>query len=232
MDIPLTIDKKKKVRIERINISGNEITKDMVLRRELKIKEGEYFDSQQLAKSRENLDRLEIFEKHEVKTRRGTSDDLMVIDIEGVEKLQRSISFSAGYGGYEKFMFQLQFDNNNLFGRGQNFSIEAMAGSRTTRFNATFTEPWMFDRPVRGTISAYNWDRDYDDYTREQMGGNAGLSFLLGLDDYTRGSVFYTYDRTQITDVYTSIVDPIQDIADNKYLTSSMVFGIERNTKV
>ncbi|MBN1906059.1 MAG: outer membrane protein assembly factor BamA [Deltaproteobacteria bacterium] len=230
VDIPLMVEKKKKVRIERINIFGNEITKDKVLRRELKIKEGEYFDSEKLARSRENLDRLEIFEKHEVKTRRGSSDDLMILDIEGEEQLQRSISFSAGYGGYEKFMFQLQFDNNNLFGRGQNFSIEAMAGSRTTRFNATFTEPWMFDRPVRGSISAYNWDRDYDIYTREQMGGNTGLSFLLGLDDYTRGSVFYTYDKTEITDVYSSTND-IQEMAGEKYLTSSMIFGIERNSK-
>jgi outer membrane protein insertion porin family len=89
----------------------------------------------------------------------------------------------------------------------------------------------MFDRPVRGSVSAYNWDRDYDDYTRQQTGGTTGISFLLGLDDYTRGSVFYTYDRTKITDVYTSSIDPIQDIAENKYLTSSMIFGIERNSK-
>jgi outer membrane protein insertion porin family len=229
VDLPLRVEKNKKVRIERINIFGNEVTKDKVLRRELKIAEGDYFNSEKLAKSRENLDRLEIFEKHEVKTRRGSKDDLMIIDIEGEEKLQRSISFSAGYGGYEKLMFQLQFDNNNLFGRGQNFSIEAMAGSRTTQFNATFTEPWLFDRNVMGSITAYNWNRDYDEYERKQFGGNTGISFLLGLDDYTRGSIFYTYDKSKVIS-YTN-TGAVDEMAGQKYLTSSTTLGISRNSK-
>ena len=230
VNVTLKIEKSKKVRIERINIFGNEITKDKVLRRELKIKEGEYFNSDLLSRSRANLDRLEIFEDHEVKTRRGSSDDQMIIDIEGNEKLRRSISFSAGYGGYEKFAVMLEFANNNLFGRGQNFSIEALAGSRTTRFNTTFSEPWMFDRPVRGSISVYNWDRDYDEYTRKQIGGNTGISFLLGLDDFTRGSVIYTFDKSKVTDIYYGASAYIRDMK-GKHTTSSTTLGIERNSK-
>jgi outer membrane protein insertion porin family len=227
VNLNIRVEKKKRVRIERINIFGNEITKDKVLRRELKIKEGEYFNSEKLAKSRENLDRLEIFKKHEAKIRRGTTDDQMIIDIEGEEQLQRSISFSAGYGGYEGLMFQLQFENNNLLGRGQNFSIEAMVGSQTTNFNATFTEPWMFDRPVTGTISVFKMDRDYDDYTYKNTGGSTGLSFLLGLDDYTRGSVSYSYNNSELEYVYSSVPGDLF----SKYLTSSTTFGISRNTK-
>ncbi len=240
VDVHLKVEKKKKVRIERINISGNEITKDKVLRRELKVKEGDYFNSDKLAKSRENLDRLEIFEKHEAKIRRGSSDDLMIIDIEGEEQLQRSVSFSAGYGGYEGLMFQLQFENNNLFGRGQNFSIEAMAGSRTTQFNATLVEPWLFDRDVRGSINAYSWDTEYDYYNfsddeyskfednRKKYGGSVGISFLLGLDDYTRGSVFYSYDQSKVTG---GAVLGDDEISKDYNLTSSVILGIERNSK-
>ena len=242
VDMHLMVEKKKKVRIERINIFGNEITKDKVLRRELKVKEGEYFNSEKLAKSRENLDRLEIFEKHEAKIRRGSSDDLMIIDIEGEEQLQRSISFSAGYGGYEGFMLQLEFENNNLFGRGQNFKLEATAGSRTKQFNATLVEPWLFDRNVMGSINLYNVNTDYDsyyinngeyddyEYTRKQYGGSTGISFLLGFDDYARGSVFYTYDKSSVTNLI-SLEDDGSGSSKDYNLTSSVTLGIERNSK-
>ncbi len=229
-DAILTIQKNKRVRVERINFFGNEITKDKVLRRELKLAEGDYFSSTKLAKSRENLDRISLFENHEVKTRRGSSDDKMVIDIEGEEKLQRSISFSAGYGGYEKFQVALQYENSNMWGRNQNFSLNALLGKRTTRFNLSLTEPWLFDKPVRGSISLYNWDIDYDEYTRERVGGNAGLAFLLGLDDYTRGTVRYSYDSSEVTDIYSGASALIQDMA-GKHLTSSVTLGIERNSK-
>lgn len=230
INIRLKIEKNKRVRIERINIYGNEITKDKVLRRELTLSEGEYFSRIRLKQSEANLDRLEIFEDHEVKTRKGSSDDQMIIDIDGKEKLQRSISFSAGYGGYEKFAVMLQFADNNMLGRGQNFQIEAMMGAATTRFNATFTDPWLFDKPVRGSITAYDWDMDYDEYTRKRLGGNLGLAFLLGLDNFTRGTVQYTYDRSEVTDIYPGASALIKDMAGEN-LTSSMTVGIERNSK-
>ena len=170
VNVILNIKKNKRVRIERINIYGNEITQDKVLRRELLLAEGDYFSRIKLEGSKARLERIEIFENQEAKIRKGSSDDLMMIDIGGEEKLRRSISFSAGYGGYEKFMFQLQYANNNLFGRGQNFSLDALLGGTTTRFNATLTEPWLFDKPVRGTITGYKWDMDYDEFTRKRVG--------------------------------------------------------------
>ena len=230
VNVHLKIEKNKRVRIERINIYGNDITKDKVIRRELLIAEGDYFNRMLLKASEANINRLEIFEEPEVKQRKGSSDDQMIIDIEGKEKLQRSISFSAGYGGYEKLAVQLQFEDNNMFGTGRDFSIEAMAGSASTRFNATLKDPWLFDKPVRGTISVYDWDIDYDEYTRQRLGGNAGLAFLLGLDQFTRGTVQYTYDNSTVTNVYPGASTIIQDMAGT-LLTSSLTIGVERNSK-
>ena len=226
----VTIEKNKRVRIERINFFGNEITKDKVLRRELKLAEGDYFSSSKLARSRQNLERISIFENHDVKTRRGSSDDKMIIDIEGEEQLQRSVSFSAGYGGYEKFQISMQYENSNLGGRNQNFALNALLGKKTTRFDISLTEPWMFDKPVRGLISLYNWDIDYDEFERERMGGKAGLAFLLGLDDYTRGTVQYAYDQSTVTDVNINASKFIKSM-EGDYTTSSVTLGVERNSK-
>ncbi len=230
INVNYKIDKNKRVKIERINIYGNEVTKDKVIRRELRLAEGEYFSRVLLKASEANINRLDIYEKPEIKQRKGSSDNEMIIDIEGKEQLQRSVSFSAGYGGYERLAVQLQFEDNNMFGTGRNFSIQAMAGSASTRFNATFKDPWLFDKPVRGTISAYNWDIDYDEYTRKRLGGNAGIAFLLGLDDFTRGTVQYTYDKGTVTNIYPGAALAIQQMAGT-YLTSSVTVGIERNSE-
>ena len=230
INVTLKIEKNKRVKIERINIYGNEVTKDKVLRRELRIAEGDYYSGIGLKASEARLERLDIFEDQEIKKRKGSSDDQMIIDIEGNEQLQRSISFSAGYGGYEGFMVMLQYENDNMGGRGQNFALEAMMGGSSTRFNATLTDPWLFDKPVRGSLTLYNWDMDYDNtYSRKRTGGNAGLAFLLGLDDFTRGTVQYTYDDSYVSQVYSTsplILDMI-----GRHKTSSVTVGIERNSQ-
>ncbi|MBN2418621.1 MAG: outer membrane protein assembly factor BamA, partial [Deltaproteobacteria bacterium] len=71
VDAILNIQKNKRVRIERINIYGNEITKDKVIRRELKLLEGDYFSGLKLEKSRENITRLDLYKEPEIKTRKG-----------------------------------------------------------------------------------------------------------------------------------------------------------------
>jgi outer membrane protein insertion porin family len=229
VDATVNLKKNKRVRIERINIYGNEITRDKVLRRELKIAEGDYYNRDKIEKSKENMYRLELFENQEIKERKGSSDDKMILDIEGEESLRRSISFSAGYGGYEKFMFQANYANNNLFGKGQTIEFDALLGGTTTRFNITYREPWLFDKPVRGSVTVYDWDMDYDEYTRKRLGGGAGIAFLLGFDDYTRATVNYAYDKSEVTDIYSSSAY-IQSMA-GEHVTSSTTFGIERNSK-
>ena len=207
VDAVLQIKKNKRVRIERINIYGNEITKDKVIRRELKLIEGDYFSGIKLEKSKENITRLDLYKDPEIKTRKGSSDDLMVIDIDGEEQLRRSISFSAGYGGYEGFMFQTQYSNNNMFGRGQNLSLNALLGGTTTQFSVSFTEPWLFDKPVRGSIALYDSTYDYD--------------------AYTRGTINYSYDKSKFISYSTSE----QIAGETGGVTSSVTLGIERNSK-
>jgi len=68
MDVTYTISKKQKVRFERINISGNTVTRDKVIRREIKISEGDYFSANNLRKSTRNIQRLGFFEDVQINT--------------------------------------------------------------------------------------------------------------------------------------------------------------------
>jgi len=230
-DVSFRIQKNKKVRFERINIIGNKLTRDKVIRRELAIEEGEYFSGRKLNKSSENLDRLdEYLENSEIKTRPGSSDDLIVADVEVEERPPGSITLSAGYGGFEKFAMMLQYANSNFMGYGQKFELETLLSSRSTRFNIGITEPWLFDRQVRASFNAYRWDLEYDEYTRERLGGYIGIASLLGLDEYTWGSIRYSYDDSIVTDIYPFAALVIQDMAGS-ILSSGISMGISRNSQ-
>ncbi|MGD9075230.1 MAG: outer membrane protein assembly factor BamA, partial [Desulfobacteraceae bacterium] len=194
VDITYRISKGKLVRFERINITGNTITRDKVIRRELRVIEGEYFSGTALGKSTRNLYRLGYFEDVEVQTKKGSQDDLMVLDINVKERPTGAFSFGAGYSEFENVIGSFNISQNNLFGRGQRLSGAATVGSRTQNIDINFIEPWLFDRPISGGITFYTWERQYDEYTRDSFGGGLRIGFpltYLRLDEYTRGWVRY-----------------------------------------
>jgi outer membrane protein insertion porin family len=233
VDINYRISKGNRVRFERINITGNTVTRDKVIRRELAAIEGEYFSGKALQKSTENLYRLGFFEDVEMKTKKGSQDNLMVLDINVKERPTGSFSFGAGYSQFESFIGSFSISQNNLFGRGQQLVGSATIGGRTQNIDIRFTEPWLFDRPLSGGIDIYSWERDYDEYTRDSLGGALRFGFPLlplGLDEYTRGWVRYSYDDADLSNIQETAAIAIKEM-EGRNVTSSVGLGITRNSK-
>lgn len=230
VDITYNISKGGKVRFERINITGNNITRDKVIRRELKAVEGEYFSGKALKKSNRNLHRLGYFEDVELKTQKGSRDDLMVLNINVKERPTGSFILGAGFSSFEGAIGMFQVAQNNLFGYGQKLSASARLGGRTQQFDIRFTEPWLLDKPLSAGIDIYKWERQYDEYTKDSLGGALRFGFPLGLDEFTRGRVRYAYDEADIFDIEEDAAVAIRDMK-GKNLTSSITLGINRNSK-
>lgn len=230
VDIVYRISKGKKVRFERINIAGNTKTRDKVIRREMKVVEGEYFSGKDLKRSTANLHRLGFFEDVEVKTKRGSRDDLMVVDISVKEKATGSFSIGAGYSSEDSAFVMFQIAENNFLGNGQKLQAEAKIGGETQQYIIRFVEPWLFDLPLLASFDIFKWEHEYDDYTRDSMGGAVGLGFPLGFDDFTKGYVRYMYDDSEITDVspYASVA--IRDMVGSN-VTSSVMSMIKRDSR-
>jgi outer membrane protein insertion porin family len=220
----------KKVRIERINIKGNTNTRDKVIRRELKLVEGEYYSSLSLVASKANLTRLTYLENPDIKTIEGSADDLMVLDVEVTEAHRGTFSIGAGYSSFDHLFASVSVSLDNLFGRGQSLAVEGSIGSRTTEYNLKFTEPWLFDKNVSGTAAIYNLNTEYDDFSKESRGGAVGIGFLLGIDDYTRGTISYGYDDAYVNSYYSYISPIIQDMVGIN-VKSSVTTGISRDTR-
>ncbi len=229
VDITYRISKGKKVKFERIEITGNDRTRDKVIRRELEVVEGGYFSAQKLQRSAQNLHRLGFFEDVQVNTKKGSSGDDMTLDINVKERSTGMISLGVGYSSQEKTMGTLQVSENNLFGRGHTLSARVSVSSLATRYTVSFTELWLFGKPLLAGIDIYDWEYEYDEYTKDSRGGRLRFGFPLGLD-FTRGIVIYNYEDSDIYDVADTAAQEIKDMVGEN-VTSSMTFRVVRDSR-
>ena len=241
VDITYVISKGPKVSFERINIIGNTITRDKVIRRELGAFDGEAFSGEVLRVSTENLKRLGFFEDVELLTKKGSQDDLMVLDVKVKEQSTGSFSVGAGYSSENSLFTTFQIAQNNFRGMGQKLQASATLGGNTTQFNVSLTEPWMFDTRVSGTFNIYKMKQEYDNYTidgedideykRASFGGRIGVGVPIDyIDEYTRGTFSYTYDDSDISNIPDNASPQWLDM-EGRNVTSSITVGIFRDTK-
>jgi outer membrane protein insertion porin family len=231
VNITYRISKKQKVRFERINISGNDRTRDKVIRRELDVIEGEFFSGEGLRRSTQNLHRLGFFGNVEVKTKKGSQNDLIVLDINVEEQATGSLSMGIGYSSFDKTAGTFSLSESNLFGRGQKAAATVSLGSRTADFNIKFTEPWFLDKRLSVTTDLYRFRREFDEYTKDSVGGALRVGFpLRRLDPWTSLTVGYRYDDADIFDVSPNAAPEIKEMIGTN-VTSAANFMISRDSR-
>lgn len=150
VDVDYSFEKGNLVYFGEINIVGNTKTFDKVIRRELRVNEGELFSGSGVRISRERVERLGFFAPGEVTfntlTRKGR-DDLVDLEIRIKERSTGTITLGAGYGSVQGFFFTTQISEINLMGRGHQLSFQAQysTDALTQSFNLGFTDPYAFD---------------------------------------------------------------------------------------
>lgn len=199
--VTFDIQKGEEVYFERITIAGNTRTRDKVIRRELKVMEGELYDKVKLGRSYERVKRLGYFEEVNFNTTKGSGDDKLNLDIRVKERSTGSVSAGIGYSSVDDVVAMFNIGESNLFGRGQNLSLAANIGGRTTNYNLGFTEPWLFDTPISAGFDIYDVKREYTDYDQQADGGAIRLGFPV-TEDYTRLFVRYRHESVKISDVW------------------------------
>lgn len=200
VDVTLDIHQGQKVYFERIDIAGNIKTRDKVIRRELRVYEQELFNATHLKESIKNLRRLEYFEDVNFSTSPGSAPDRMNLKISVKERPTGTFGLGAGYSTQDRLVGMVEISQNNLFGRGQQLKIQGIIGSISHRFRASFTEPFLFDRPLGFGIDAFNWERQYQEYNRISQGGVMRLGHPLEWQ-YTRLFGMYRFENVRLTNL-------------------------------
>ncbi len=201
VNVNITPRKGRKVYVGKIIISGNDVTRDRVIRREFKLSEGELFDSSKLRLTRQRIARLGFFESADIEQRSRREEDLMDIELKVIERNTGQISMAVGYSSIENLLLQSQLKWNNLLGRGQRLAFTIDYSSLRNDFSLSFTEPSLFDRRLLAGIDLYNKTFRFDAYDSRSTGGS--LRAGRGLSEYLWGNIGYKYEKNEV-----DILDP------------------------
>ena len=230
VDITFDISQGKKVYFERIEITGNTKTRDKVIRRELRVYEQELFNATKLKEGMKNLKRLEYFEDVNLSTSPGTTPDRMNLKVTVKEKPTGSFGVGAGYSTQDHLVGMVEVSQNNLFGRGQRLSVQAMLGSIASRYRVSFTDPYFMDKPLGLGIEGYNWSRIFDEYTQNSTGGSIRLTHPLRWQ-YIRLFWSYRWDYVMLDDLsFSALNTPTIVQASRIHNTSATSIGISRDS--
>ena len=219
--------KKELVHIGKISVQGNTKTRDNVIRREMKLMEGEQFSQKKLEDSMTALKKLDYFEDVEIVPSEGDQPGIMNLTVKVKEKLTGTISIGGGYSSEDGLFASGSIEQRNLWGKGDYLGLKAYLGVSAQRYMLSYTEPWLFGYHVAGGADLYNWQRDYADFTKKSIGGRLRLAFPFG--NYSRINTIYTLEQDEAANVPDNASDYLKS-QEGKVLKSAITVGAERDT--
>lgn len=215
-------------RVGRIEISGNTKTRDKVIRREIRLDEGDIFNSALLRRSYERLNNLNFFETVDIAPKPKYEEKMLDVDVKVKEKATGFLSVGGGYSSVDGLIGMVDITQGNLFGKGQYVRVRGELGGKSSFFELSFKDPWFMDKPISFTADLYKTTREYIDYSKKAIGGGFGFGKELG--EYLGASVSYNIEEATIYGVSDTASSIIQDQIGTA-VTSSITPTITRDSR-
>ncbi len=197
--INIEIQEGGEVRIGRINITGNTKTRDKVIRREMRLNEGDIYSKKAIKRSYERINNLNFFEVVDIVPERQLQEPVMDLNIKVKEKMTGTLSVGGGYSSVDKLVGIAEVTQGNLGGRGQLLKLKTQWGGKHRIMLLSFMEPYLFDEPVWGRVDLYRQMQEYDGYRLYSNGLALGVG--KNFDEYLSGSIKYSYDQSSVRDI-------------------------------
>lgn len=227
IEVAIEVTEGPEVYVERINITGNTRSEDRILRREIPFVEGDLFTLQKLQRGRQRLVNLGYFDMVNVTTQPGTDKTRIIVNVEVTERPTGIFSIGGGFSSVDSFVGTLDISQNNFLGRGWQLSLRLRAGANSQQGIISFTEPWLFDRPLSAGFDLFNVRRDFTEYDYDSLGGTVRLSHPFA--EYWRWQVSYRLTQDEIDDVRSD--DPLLKDEEGTRLTSAITLGLTRDSR-
>ncbi|MBC7386458.1 MAG: outer membrane protein assembly factor BamA [Cryobacterium sp.] len=237
VDIDYHFEKGSLAYFGEINVVGNSKTHDKVVRRELKIKEGELYNGTRFRQSKENVERLGFFQPNEVLFNTSTPKDrtdIVNVEIQVKERPTGTITLGAGYGSAKGLFFQTQVSESNFMGKGQTISLSTNITKENNdkSVNIGFTDPYIFDTNWSGGADLYYTTFFIPEkYTTRKVGGD--LRFGYPVAEYTNAYLTYKREKLRIETIDIPNPDALDyvDIAQDTGVLSSVVWSLIRDKR-
>ncbi len=196
------VDPGSRVYIRRINVSGNNKTRDEVIRREFRQTEDEWFDVEKIKKSKQRVDKLDFFSEVNIETPpvQGTTDQVDV-NMSVKEKSTGSISVGAGFSSGEGLILTGSVTQANLFGSGNFLSTQINTGKVNQIYSVSYTNPYFTDDGVSRGFDLYKRNSDsqstaVSQYSSHTLGSGVRFGVPIGEDQTI--SYGLAVERTQL----------------------------------
>ncbi len=232
IDMTYRIDKGPRMSINRVDIVGNERTRDKVIRRALAIGEGELYNADKLEISKSNLERMDFFEVIKIKEVPAKAEDAINLAVEVMEKKTGQISAGMGFSSQDGAMGNINLSERNFMGLGILANLKGNISARRTTYEGSLTYPWVFDTKLNTTINAHNTQMREQYYSRTSDGFGLYASYPLygawGLSagfsrDSSKLSRFTSGFARSVVDYYAqynTTAERFLDLSENSVSTS------------
>ncbi|MFP6697707.1 MAG: outer membrane protein assembly factor BamA [Alphaproteobacteria bacterium] len=231
INLVFRIDEGPRVKIGRINITGNIRTLDKVIRREITLVEGDAFNTAKLRRSRQNIRHLGFFDKVDVAQRQGETPDKVIIGVDVQERSTGELSFGIGISTAETVLADISIRERNLLGKAQDLKLTLGFSATRQQVDLSFTEPYFLDRNVSAGFDVFNRKEDQQDRSSfdEQARGFA-LRSRFPITENLKQGLRYTLrsDRIENTNNDTS---PFIQLDEGDYVTSSVSYNLTYDTR-
>ncbi|WEK01166.1 MAG: outer membrane protein assembly factor BamA [Candidatus Sphingomonas phytovorans] len=207
MSINFHVAEAKRTFVERIAINGNRQTEEKVIRREIRLSEGDAFNSFMVKRSQDRINSLGFFQdKFEIKQVPGSSPDRVVLEANVEEKSTGEVTLSGGYSSLEGFILNTGLTQRNFRGKGQELRLSGTLSAYSKSVDLGFTEPYLFDHPI--AFGADVFRRDYSSLgtigdtsttTYQQVTTGFQLRFGIPLTEYWSLGLRYGLSQDQVT---------------------------------
>lgn len=218
--------------VDKVIVRGNTKTKDIVIRRELRIRPGDKIDGEKIRKSIQRLENLDFFEEVTHDMEPGSASNRKDVVFRVKEKRTGELSFGGGISSVDQFVgfAEISQKNFDLFrfprftGAGQKLSARARVGTISQNFELSFVEPYLFGRKISMGTDAYNTRRDNKnvDFDEDRLG--SAITFSRAFTDAFRLGTGYTLERVKLKNVSSDAPKAVRDFEGSTLLSRVRLF--------
>jgi outer membrane protein insertion porin family len=208
MSVTFNVAETPRVYVERININGNKLTRDKVIRREFRVAEGDPFNSIRVKRSRDRIQSLGYFQDNlEIEQTQGSGPDRVDLGVNVQEKATGQLQVSAGYSSLEHFLVNLSIEQRNFMGKGQTVRAAVNYSTYSKSVELGFTEPYVFDHNIamgfdifRRDYSNFNYIGSQRNTTYKQVSTGGQIRAGIPLTEYLSMALRYglSYDQVSL----------------------------------
>jgi outer membrane protein insertion porin family len=201
VDVTLAMDEDKRYYVGQIHVTGNDTTRDKVVRREIYMNEGDVFNTEALKATIRRINQLGYFKPMEGAPDLQPSekgDDKLDIRFKVEEQNRNQFTFGGGVSGLEGTFINASFSTTNFLGAGETFQLSAQTGRRTQNYQLAITEPYLFDRPITAGFDIFKRKITYETFDNvvgyTQKGKGISLIFGVPVGRFSRLFTNYSYE--------------------------------------